>query len=406
MDLSIITNNPLGIISITISITFGIIGIYKWTRKSLSYNDKVITPLIRKEHEIKDKIKLLFNNEEVKQVYLAIIKIFNSGNVAIVKEDFDTPITIGFGKDSTVLTSEITERYDSLKVETEIKNDIVEVKPLLLNKKDWFTLKILVSNHTGERPKISGRIKGVKRITYSDEMFNLMKSLFFVGGGVMAFTGIYLGWAILSGYAREHYEIAMANILYIGMIGVFLIIVPTMWLDYHTKKRKIEEKQTIKKESTFNKTNEMIVDSDENVKSIVNVQFLEVVNKLEDARASFIGGIYKPDLFGWKTKSFVEMAYELLKRDEDKKYIDPKHQDKLFHNFTISFKHLVKYQSWEKENSAISRFIESYAMIDDYYNKTRKEEFDKFYSDSLKDTIKDFYDRVKEFKKTLVEKKE
>ncbi len=143
--------------------------------------------------------------------------------------------------------------------------------------------------------------------------------------------------------------------------------------------------------------------SDKKMKSIANVQFLQAVDKLEDVRAFFIGAIYKPDLFGWKTKHCIEMILELLKRDEEKKYIDPKYQDKLFHYFTISFKHLLKYTNWEKEKDAISRFIESYAMLDEYYNETRKKEFDEFYNNSLKDTIKDFYDRVNEFKKNLNE---
>ena len=141
------------------------------------------------------------------------------------------------------------------------------------------------------------------------------------------------------------------------------------------------------------------VDSARKTKAQINVQFLQVVNALEDVRAYFIGGIYLPELFGWKTKNTIEMATELLKRDKKQSYIEPDYQDKLFHYFNISFKHLFKYPKWDKETSAISRFIESYAMLEDYYNDLRKDELKKFIAEEPK--MKDFYKKVAEFKETL-----
>lgn len=141
-------------------------------------------------------------------------------------------------------------------------------------------------------------------------------------------------------------------------------------------------------------------DSSNKMKSIANVQFLQTVNMLEDARAYFIGGIYKPDLFGWKTQNIIEMAVELLKRDVKKRFIEPDYQDKLFHYFNISFKHLFKYPNWEKEKEAITRFITSYAMLEDYYNSLRKKELKKFITEEPKIDYDEFYSRVGEIKGT------
>lgn len=146
-------------------------------------------------------------------------------------------------------------------------------------------------------------------------------------------------------------------------------------------------------------------DSAKNTKAQSNVQFLQVINMVEDARAYFIGGMYKPDLFGWKTYSFIRMAVELLKKDEKKECIDPEFQDLLFHYFNISLKHLFKFPNWEEEKGSvktgITNFIKAYAMLEDYYNDLRKNEFKKFITEEPKIDFKDFYKRVEEFKKTL-----
>ena len=154
-------------------------------------------------------------------------------------------------------------------------------------------------------------------------------------------------------------------------------------------------------------SSEIATSSDNKMKSIVNVQFLQAVNMLEDARAYFIGGIYKPDLLGWKSQNIIEMAVELLKRDEEKKFIKPDYQDKLFHYFNISFIHLFAYKKWEEEkksvDTGISNFAKAYAMIEDYYNDKRKKELKDFIKTEPKIDYEDFFNRVEQKKKKLMD---
>ena len=139
--------------------------------------------------------------------------------------------------------------------------------------------------------------------------------------------------------------------------------------------------------------------SDEKMKSIVNVEFLKVINMLEDARIEFIKtwkGFpgYSPELFTWKTKSCVEIAVELLKKDEIKKYIDPEYQDKLFHYFNISFKHFFKIPNWKKETNSQTHLIESYALLDDYYNPQRRQELEEYINPRKEKYFANFYEEV------------
>lgn len=145
-------------------------------------------------------------------------------------------------------------------------------------------------------------------------------------------------------------------------------------------------------------------DSDIKMKSIANVQFLQAVDKLEDARIEFIKtfqGIpgYSPELFTWKTKSCVKMTVELLKRDVENRYIVSTYQDDLFFYFNTSFIHFIKNTDWKKEEKSQKHMIQSYAMLDEYYNETRKKELEDFITDETE--FKDFYKRVEKFKKTL-----
>lgn len=140
------------------------------------------------------------------------------------------------------------------------------------------------------------------------------------------------------------------------------------------------------------------------MRAVSNVQFLQLANMIEDARSQYIAGRYKPDLFGWKTHNFVQMAFEFLKIDKKRKYIKPEYQDLLFHYFNISFKHLFKYPNWETEtdsvNTGITNFTKAYAMLVDYYNDTRKSEFDRDLRLEPKIDYDEFYSRVGEIKRT------
>lgn len=143
-------------------------------------------------------------------------------------------------------------------------------------------------------------------------------------------------------------------------------------------------------------------DSDIKMKSIANVQFLQVVNMLEDARVYFIAGIYKTETYTWKTKNCIEMAVELLKRDKKEKYIESDYQDKLFRYFIMSFNHFFKDPNWKNETASINHLIESYAMLEDYYSDKWNEEFNTHLEDKLgKKGKKDFLKKVKETKETL-----
>ena len=87
-----------------------------------------------------------------------------SSKQKIVSNDFERKLEISFGESSDVLSSEIIDcDPKNLNAEIEIINRKVVIKPLLLNAKDYFSIKSIVTDTTGEID-IDTRILGVKKI--------------------------------------------------------------------------------------------------------------------------------------------------------------------------------------------------------------------------------------------------
>ena len=167
--------------------------------KALSYKILSYTPLVIKD-VIGEKLQILFEGKPVEDVYLSIIKIYNSGNTPIVSNDYERPINLYFGENSQILTNEVIEKNpDNLEVTTHIEGTKVMVDPLLLNKKDCITLKIIFSqsDESINNINIYGRIVGVKEIKeITENIFLIRIEVLFIGLLIGLIAGIVMGTVI------------------------------------------------------------------------------------------------------------------------------------------------------------------------------------------------------------------
>lgn len=116
------------------------------TTKKLSY--KVITdePLLTVDEELQGKIRILYENNPIEDISLLIIKFFNDGNEPIKSDDFEEPVTIFFSPNVGVLSAELTDTNPStIEAKLILKDDMVIIEPLLLNKGDTITIKMLLT---------------------------------------------------------------------------------------------------------------------------------------------------------------------------------------------------------------------------------------------------------------------
>lgn len=138
-------------------------------KKKLSYEITSNTQLLGVKGEIKGKVKILYDGNEVENVHLLSLKFTNNGNQPIATDDFERPLYINLNSEATILTFEIIdENPTNLNTSIRLNKNTLSISPLLLNSKDSFTVKTLVSDLIGF-PTIDGRIVGVKSISQYHE---------------------------------------------------------------------------------------------------------------------------------------------------------------------------------------------------------------------------------------------
>jgi len=111
-------------------------------------------------------LQFTFKGKNIPQGHFISIKFTNTGNVPIKRDDYDAPISLGFGEKAKVLAWRWVEKkpetidLGTLKFDETGKTTI---DPTLLNSKDSFVIEMLVSGFDSQ-VRIGGRIVGVKEI--------------------------------------------------------------------------------------------------------------------------------------------------------------------------------------------------------------------------------------------------
>lgn len=158
--------NFIGVIIaiLTIVVTL-IIFLLQRRQKEISYEITSKTALLTTKEKIQGKIKILYNNTEVQNVNFYELKISNTGNLGIPSEDYERPIRFIFDSKVEILSAEIiNSNPKSLTTEVEINNNEIIINPILMNSKDSFTLKTIVSNSGETEVIVDARVKDVKEI--------------------------------------------------------------------------------------------------------------------------------------------------------------------------------------------------------------------------------------------------
>ncbi|WP_339611554.1 hypothetical protein [uncultured Planktosalinus sp.] len=176
--------NFIGVIIafLTIVITL-IIFFLQRRKKAISYEITSKTALLTSKEKLEGKIKILYNNSEVENVNFYELKISNSGNLGIPSEDYERPIRFIFDTGVEILSAEIIESNPkSLITELVTEGNEIIITPVLMNSKDSFTIKSIVSNSEETEILVDARIKDVKEIKKVGESHF---SLIFAGIGLI-----------------------------------------------------------------------------------------------------------------------------------------------------------------------------------------------------------------------------
>lgn len=199
--LDIIFQNLNAIITI-LTLLVAIYVYFKQKRKrNLDYKILSKSSLLEIGEEIQEDVVILYKNNPIEQVNLIEVEIKNSGNEIIEEKNFVDPIQLNFGIDSEILTYNIINKNPSnMKIHYEINKDASNyeklfIKPRLMNSKDKFTVKLLVSKM--REIQVEGRIEGVKKIRnesdFEVEFANIITPFIFLLVGIyLLYTTIFI----------------------------------------------------------------------------------------------------------------------------------------------------------------------------------------------------------------------
>lgn len=171
----------LSIIAIVLASIQLVISIRK---RSLSYEIISIVPMIRVNQYINNQVVVLFEGMPVQGIVTVVIRLINSGNEAIRKDDYERRISFSFGESKILNAELLSVNPPSLSASIEFLDNCIYFEPILLNSRDYMKFSVLLAEFEGKIVP-DGRIVGVHEITQinSEEQH--------------AYHGLYLGLAII-----------------------------------------------------------------------------------------------------------------------------------------------------------------------------------------------------------------
>jgi len=149
-------------LTLLIAVVGAVFKLFQRKTKSLTYEILSQTPVVNRYEG--GKLKIFFEEEEVQDVHLTLVRITNSGNEPIKSNDYERQLCIGAAEVSRILTAEIKEKSpETIDVDLQIIHNKIQISKTLLNKGDSVTITI-ISTPNLINPLVDGRVVGVKAI--------------------------------------------------------------------------------------------------------------------------------------------------------------------------------------------------------------------------------------------------
>lgn len=178
--------------------------------------------LVDVRNEVKDKIKIFYNDELAENLSMRKVTIKNSGNLSIRKEDIIKPLEFVFENHVKIMDFSVTElKEEGIEIELNHNADKNSIQCFfdLLNKGDEFTMEFVYLGEAKKSPSVISRIDGIKRIDVQDyiisedkeKRFQLFGNLYIILGLSMIILSLFS-----IPYTIEFY--------FLIIIGIFTII--------------------------------------------------------------------------------------------------------------------------------------------------------------------------------------
>lgn len=164
--------------------------------------------------EVASRVQVHLDGRVVQNVSLWTFGIKNTGQKAVIPDDFLRPISIGF-EDAELLSAEIAhQKPKNLGATVTSDGSLVTVQPLLLNPGDYLTVQVLLSGAAPDY-RYDGRIVDVRRI----ELLHLASAYppLHQSGAAVA-----IGGALVTALSSFVFSKSGSYLMWIGLAGLIL----------------------------------------------------------------------------------------------------------------------------------------------------------------------------------------
>lgn len=203
--------------------------VFRWQQrpKELTFGLLSSNRLISVHDAFASRITVQLDGKEVRDLHLRVYGLKNSGLVAIIPEDFQTPITVRFAGGLILSAGIVREKPGNLKASIENRDGAVVIAPLLLNPGDELVYQVLVSAEE-LKEEVEGRVRDVT----SFQKPVMSRADTSIGGliGMLGMTWVF-GGAAASAASKEDWAslIFFAAICSLLVAAFFVPLVRQRW---------------------------------------------------------------------------------------------------------------------------------------------------------------------------------
>ncbi len=135
-------------------------------KKRLEYKIVANENLLSYSQDLEKDLIITYKNNKVNNLVLFSILIQNTGNIPILRGDFDSDIKIQFVSINSIISAELTgDGLSNFDLVIDPKFKTLSIPPLLINPRDKIIMKVLIDSNS-EMPffVIESRIAGISKI--------------------------------------------------------------------------------------------------------------------------------------------------------------------------------------------------------------------------------------------------
>jgi hypothetical protein len=191
----------IAVVSVLLTVVSGAVSWLAASDKSFGYVVLAETPLVRVQDEIDGRLQILLDGKPITDTALIILRVQNTGNVPILRSDFDSPVTVSFRGSAEILNAEVLDTSPkNPQAAVQVQGRDVVLSPVLLNGGDVVDLKIVLSEYRGIED-VGARIVGVNELTKIEDRTQLWPNAVLastLAGVLGAALGMSTVWALNS----------------------------------------------------------------------------------------------------------------------------------------------------------------------------------------------------------------